>query len=188
MSMVHLPAVNTPQFDWCETTLDKHPQPVPPIYQPEIPARIIVDVALNGERERVVGSWNRLLVLGGRLFPGFGNEYAARGAWESQLTSQPIDPHRPSNLRRPIDSSEDHGAHGMFDDKAGGFLSPSFLKALPQTAKTFLDALKATMRHKAQVAGKKKSQLGRGVMPREIGRRAVEVASPGKWSSSDPSA
>ncbi|HLI01109.1 MAG TPA: SDR family oxidoreductase, partial [Acidimicrobiales bacterium] len=59
ISMVHLPAVNTPQFEWCQTTLDRHPQPVPPIYQPEIPARAIVDAALDGRRSKIVGSWNK---------------------------------------------------------------------------------------------------------------------------------
>ena len=73
LSMVHLPAVNTPQFDWCETTLDRHPQPVPPIYQPEIPARFILEAALTGRRAKVVGAWNKLLVVAGSLFPGLGN-------------------------------------------------------------------------------------------------------------------
>ena len=62
LSMVHLPAVNTPQFDWCQTTMDRHPQPVPPIYQPEIPAKFIVQAALDGRRSKVIGSWNKLLV------------------------------------------------------------------------------------------------------------------------------
>ena len=89
LSMVHLPAVNTPQFDWCETTLDRHPQPVPPIYQPEVPARFILEAALNGRRTKVVGAWNKLLVVAGSLFPGLGNTYAALGAWDTQLTDLP---------------------------------------------------------------------------------------------------
>ena len=89
LSMVHLPAVNTPQFDWCETTLDRHPQPVPPIYQPEVAARSIVEVARNGRRTKVVGAWNKLLVVAGSLFPGLGNTYAASGAWDTQLTDLP---------------------------------------------------------------------------------------------------
>ncbi len=148
MSMVHLPAVNTPQFDWCETTLDEHPQPVPPIYQPEIPAARIVEVALDGQRESIVGSWNKMLVAAGRLFPGLGNHYAALGAWGTQLTDRHVSPDRPSNLRAPADSAEDHGAHGMFDDKAGGFLDPSFLRTLPQTATTFGHAVTATLEDK----------------------------------------
>ena len=83
--MVHLPAVNTPQFDWCQTTMDRHPQPVPPIYQPEIAAKFIVQAALDGRRSKVIGSWNKLLVAAGQIAPGVGNHYAALGAWESQL-------------------------------------------------------------------------------------------------------
>ena len=148
MSMVHLPAVNTPQFDWCQTTMDRHPQPVPPIYQPEIPARFIVEAALDGRREKVVGVWNKLLVVAGRLAPGLGNQYAALGAWDTQLTDEPVSPDRPSNLRRPVDEHTDHGAHGMFDDKAGGMLDPSFLGSLPTTGGTFAKAVSATVREK----------------------------------------
>ena len=126
LSMVHLPAVNTPQFDWCETTLDRHPQPVPPIYQPEVPARFILEAALNGRRTKVVGAWNKLLVAAGSLFPGIGNTYAALGAWDTQLTELPISPERKANLHLPVDTTEDHGAHGIFDNRAGGLFDPSF--------------------------------------------------------------
>lgn len=149
MSMVHLPAVNTPQFDWCETTLDHHPQPVPPIYQPEIPARFIVAAAIDGRRAKVIGSWNKMLVLAGRLFPGLGNQYAAIGAWDTQLTSQTVSPDRPVNLFKPADDTDDGGAHGIFDDKAGGFFDPSFLRTLPKTAATFATALGKTASEKA---------------------------------------
>ena len=140
MSMVYLPAVNTPQFDWCKTTLRRHPQPVPPIYQPELIAKFILEAALTGRREKVIGSWNKLLVLAGRLFPGLGNQYAAIGAWDTQLTAEPLSPDRPVNLYE-ADADTDHGAHGSFDGKAGGFLDPSFLKSLPATAQNFVIAL-----------------------------------------------
>jgi hypothetical protein len=139
--MVYLPAVNTPQFDWCATTLDRHPQPVPPIYQPELIAKFILQAALTGRREKVIGSWNKLLVLAGRLFPGLGNQYAALGAWSTQLTSERISADRPVNLYEPADAERDHGAHGQFDHMAGGFLDPSYLKTLPTTVKTFVTAL-----------------------------------------------
>lgn len=148
MSMVHLPAVNTPQFDWCETSFDHHPQPVPPIYQPEVPAKYIVDVVISGQREKVVGSWNKLLVLGGRLVPGLGNQYAARAAWGSQLTSDPLSPTRRVNLWEPADAEIDHGAHGMFDYMADGFRDPAFLRSLPQSAQLFGEALVATAKEK----------------------------------------
>lgn len=150
LSMVHLPAVNTPQFDWCETTLDRHPQPVPPIYQPEVPARFILEAALNGRRTKVVGAWNKLLVMAGSLFPGLGNTYAALGAWDTQLTDLPISPDRKANLHLPVDTAEDHGAHGIFDDRAGGVLDPSFLRSLPDVARTFWAASGQTARAKTR--------------------------------------
>ena len=146
LSMVHLPAVNTPQFDWCETTLDRHPQPVPPIYQPEIPAKFIVDVSIDGRRSKIVGSWNKMLVLMDSLFPGLGNQYAAIGAWDTQLTDQPVSASRPSNLRKPADHDADAGAHGIFDHKAGGVLDPTFVRTLPSTAKTFVTAISKSVK------------------------------------------
>ncbi len=142
MSMVHLPAVNTPQFDWCETAMDKHPQPVPPIYQPEVVAKVILEEALNGRRSKIVGSWNKMLVLVDSLLPGVGNQYAALGAWDSQLTDKPVASDRPSNLYEPVDAERDHGAHGIFDDRAGGVLDPTFLRGLPNTARTFAEAFR----------------------------------------------
>ena len=150
ISMVHLPAVNTPQFDWCETTLTKHPQPVPPIYQPEIPAKFILAAALDGKPSRVVGSWNKILVLAGCLFPELGNQFAALGAWETQLTNEQITPNRPVNLYGPADESKDYGAHGIFDSKAGGFMDPSFLETLPRTARTFAEAAGRTLEVKVR--------------------------------------
>jgi NAD(P)-dependent dehydrogenase (short-subunit alcohol dehydrogenase family) len=146
LSMVHLPAVNTPQFDWCQTTMDRHPQPVPPIYQPEIPAKFIVQAALDGRRSKVVGSWNKLLVAAGQVAPGVGNHYAALAAWESQLADLPLEDDRPDNLNRPADDAKDAGAHGIFDDKARGFFDPSFLKTLPNAGLTFLKAVLADAR------------------------------------------
>jgi NAD(P)-dependent dehydrogenase (short-subunit alcohol dehydrogenase family) len=152
LTMVHLPAVNTPQFDWCQTTLDRHPQPVAPIYQPEIPAQHILQAALDGRRSKTLGSWNKMLVLTDTLFPGFGNQYAAIAAWNGQLTDQPLEPDRPSNLYQPADAERDFGAHGIFDSRAGGFMDPTFLRTLPGTAGVFVQALGRTMAEKREVA------------------------------------
>jgi NAD(P)-dependent dehydrogenase (short-subunit alcohol dehydrogenase family) len=143
MSMVHLPAVNTPQFEWCKTTLARHPQPVAPIYQPELCAQRILEVALSGERERVVGAWNRLLVLAATLAPGLANHFAALGAWDEQLSSRPVQPDRPSNLDVPADAVVDFGSHGTFDDVSHGCLTPSFLRTLPKAGAEFLRAATA---------------------------------------------
>jgi NAD(P)-dependent dehydrogenase (short-subunit alcohol dehydrogenase family) len=144
LSMVHLPAVNTPQFGWCRTTLRRHPQPVPPIYQPETAARFIVATAAQDRPTKVVGAWNKSLVAAASVFPHLGNRYAAIGAWESQLTDQPIGADRPDNLHQPADEEEDAGAHGIFDDRAGGFADPSFLRTLPDTGATLARALAGT--------------------------------------------
>ncbi len=150
IGMVHMPAVNTPQFNWCLTTMDRHPQPVPPIYEPERVAEHVVRAALDGRRSKIVGSWNHLVVAAGRFTPGFGNHYAAVGAWESQLTDQPIDPDRRVNLREPADQDHDAGARGIFAQKSGGFLDPSFMTALPSTALTIGRAAGAYGREKAE--------------------------------------
>jgi NAD(P)-dependent dehydrogenase (short-subunit alcohol dehydrogenase family) len=157
MSMVHLPALNTPQFDWCASAVDRHPMPVPPIYQPELAAAAILEAALDGRRESVLGSWNRLLVTAAKFVPGLGNQFAARGAWDTQLTTEPISPDRPVNLRRPVDAEADHGAHGSFGDQAGGFMDPHFLKGLPRTARTFGAATAATIRERKQVRDRRRS-------------------------------
>jgi short-subunit dehydrogenase len=145
LSMVHLPGVNTTQFNWCKSVFDTHPQPVPPIYQPEVAATAIVDVALDGRRSKIVGSWNRLLVAAASVFPGLATQYAAVGAWDSQLTDEAVPPDRPANLWHPVDEDEDKGAHGIFDAKAGGVRNPEFVASLPSNAKNFgLAAARAT--------------------------------------------
>ncbi|ADP84520.1 SDR family oxidoreductase [Pseudofrankia inefficax] len=144
LSMVHLPAVNTPQFSWCHTTMTRQPQPVPPIYEPEVCAKHIVRVALDGRHSMIIGSWNKALVAAGSIAPGFGNHYAALGAWDTQLTDAPLPTNRPDNLRQPADDTHDHGAHGIFDTQAHGVRTPAFLKSLPQTGRTFVRALRAT--------------------------------------------
>jgi NAD(P)-dependent dehydrogenase (short-subunit alcohol dehydrogenase family) len=153
ISMVHLPGVNTPQFDWCKTSMNHHPQPVPPIYQPEIPAKYILEAALDGRRAKVIGSWNKMLVAAGSMFPGLGNQFAAIGAWDAQLTPEPVEPDRPVNLYDAVDSDFDAGAHGNFDQKAGGFLDPSFLRSLPHTAKLLSKALARTVAERRRLTG-----------------------------------
>ncbi|MGB8196258.1 MAG: SDR family oxidoreductase [Acidimicrobiales bacterium] len=161
LSMVHLPAMNTPQFDWCETTMEFHPQPVPPIYQPEIAAQAIFTTALDGKRSRIVGSWNKMLVVMDSFFPGLGNHFASRGAWESQLTKQPVKPDRPSNLRAPADEGVDYGGHGIFDNRSRGVRDPSFLVTLPKIGFTYVTALGATLRESADVRRRHKASLTR---------------------------
>lgn len=149
MSMVHLPAVNTPQFDWCKTVFRRRPQPVAPIYEPEVCAAAIVEAALTRRREKVVGSWNKLLVAASRATPGIGNQFAAIGAWDEQLGDDPVEPGRPVNLYEPVDGACDFGPHGSFGKRSNGFWTPSFLVTLPKAAREFAVATAATWREKA---------------------------------------
>jgi len=149
LSMVHLPAVNTPQFDWCEDEMSHTPMPVPPIYQPELAAQRILETAMDGRRERVVGSWNKLLVAAASVAPGIGNHYAAETAWESQLTDEPVPPDRETNLDHPVDADLDHGAHGGFDARANGVTDPEFLASLPSVVRALGQATTATFRERA---------------------------------------
>ena len=150
LSMVHLPAVNTPQFDWCKNEMDRRPMPVPPIYQPEVAARFIVDAAIDGRRSKVLGSWNKLLVGAAKVAPSLANQFAAIGAWDSQLTERAAGAADPVNLFTPVDDDTDHGAHGDFGDQAGGFLQASYLKTLPKTAATFGRASAAAVAEKVR--------------------------------------
>ena len=115
--MVQLPAVNTPQFSWCRTKLPNHPQPVPPIFQPEVAADAIVWATEHpGQREVWVAYPTWQTILGQKVSPRFLDHYLARNAWEGQQTSEPVDPDRPSNLFEPVPG--DHGAHGEFDARS----------------------------------------------------------------------
>lgn len=116
ITMVQMPALNTPQFSWCKNNLPNKPQPVPPIYQPEVAARAIVYAALHKEREVFVGMMNNVIIVGNCFFPGVGDYYLGKTGFKSQQTNQPDDKNRPNNLWEPLKG--DYGAHGNFDDKA----------------------------------------------------------------------
>jgi NAD(P)-dependent dehydrogenase (short-subunit alcohol dehydrogenase family) len=117
VSLVQLPGVNTPQFDWVRTRLHRHPQPVPPIYQPEVAARAIVWAAEHPRRELWVGLPTVYTILGERVVSGLMDRYLAKTNIGAQEAKQPIDPAtRPDNLFEPPPG--DPGAHGAFDDKA----------------------------------------------------------------------
>ena len=117
MVMVHLPAVNTPQFDWALNKLGKRPQPVPPIFQPEVPARAIVEAALNPDRREVwVGMPTVMTILANKLVPGLLDRYLARTGYSGQLTDEPVPSDAPANLFKTADG--DYGAHGRFDSRA----------------------------------------------------------------------
>jgi NAD(P)-dependent dehydrogenase (short-subunit alcohol dehydrogenase family) len=116
MPLVQLPAVNTPQFDWSLSKMPRKPQPVPPIYQPEVVAHAIVHTALHPRREVWVGGRNALGIAANRLVPGLLDHYLAWMGYRAQMTSEPDPGNRPSNLWKALPG--DWGAHGRFDDRA----------------------------------------------------------------------
>jgi NAD(P)-dependent dehydrogenase (short-subunit alcohol dehydrogenase family) len=116
ISMVHLPALNTPQFEIGRTKLSRHPQPVPPIYQPEVAAEAIVWISEHRRRQLYVGAPTLMTVLGNRIAPWLGDLYLARTGYEAQQTDEPVDPERPDNLFEPVPG--DHGTHGRFGEGA----------------------------------------------------------------------
>ncbi len=117
ITMVQLPGVNTTQFNWCRSKLPNHPQPVPPIYQPEIPAEAVYFAAHHRRRELWVGYSAVEAIIGSKLAPGFADHYLARKAFEGQqVKDMPVPADRPNNLFSPVPQLA--ATHGMFDDRA----------------------------------------------------------------------
>lgn len=116
LTMVQLPALNTPQFSWIKSRLPKHPQPVPPIFQPEVAAEAIYRAAHDNRRELTVGWPAMKAIQGNKLVPWLADWYLARIGYDSQQTEEPIDPNRPNNLWEPVPG--DHGARGIFSRRS----------------------------------------------------------------------
>jgi len=117
VTMVQMPAVNTPQFSWVLSRLPRHPQPVPPIYQPELVATNVLYAADHPKRrEYWVGASTAATLAANALAPGLLDRYLARTGFDSQQTSQPHDPDAPANLFEPADGGDgrDFGMHGIF--------------------------------------------------------------------------
>ena len=118
LTMVQLPALNTPQFEWVKSRLPGRPQPVPPIYQPEVAADAIVWASTQNRREIYVGSPTVVAIVGNKIAPGLGDWYLARNGVDAQQTDEREDPNRPHNLWKRVDEERDFGAHGRFDGQA----------------------------------------------------------------------
>jgi hypothetical protein len=119
VSMVDLPGMNTPQFDWNDNGFDEHPTPVPPIYQPEAAARAVRFVAEHRRRSMWVGVPTAYTILGNRVAPVFLDWYLGKTGVKGQL-SRVNAVRLGSNVFEPKDDSADQGAHGAFDDTAHG--------------------------------------------------------------------
>lgn len=118
VTMVQMPAMNTPQFSWVRTKMPNHPQPVAPIYQPEVAARGVLFAADHpGRHNYYVGISTSLTVLGNKLAPGLLDRYlAATGYRSQQMANRPVAADRPDNLYEPVPGP--HDTHGIFDDRA----------------------------------------------------------------------
>jgi NAD(P)-dependent dehydrogenase (short-subunit alcohol dehydrogenase family) len=121
LTMVQLPAMNTPQFEWVRSRLPRRAQPVPPIFRPEVAARAIVWASEHDRREIYVGAPTLEAILGNKMFPGMGDRYLARTGYGAQQTNEPEDPDRADNLFQPVDKEKDYGAHGRFGARARGW-------------------------------------------------------------------
>ena len=120
VTVVQMPAVNTPQFSWVRSRLPRHPQPVPPIYQPEVAARGVVYAAGHPRRKQYfVGATTAATILANRMAPALLDRYLARTGYDSQQTGE-REPDRPDNLWKPVDEprGDDFGAHGEFDGRS----------------------------------------------------------------------
>src|SRR5437763_11123468 len=116
ITMIQLPALNTPQFTWVKSRLPRKPQPVPPIFQPEVAAKAIYWAAHHPRREFYVGWTTVEAIVANKIAPQYADHYLARHGFDDQQTDEPADTDRPNNLWEPLPG--DHGAHGIFDKRA----------------------------------------------------------------------
>ena len=116
ISMVDLPAVNTPQFNWALNKMGRRAKPVAPIFQPEVPARAIFFAATHRRRDVWVGFPTVKAILANRIAPGLIDKYLATNGYSGQLSQEASGPEAPANLFEPVPGP--YGAHGRFDDQA----------------------------------------------------------------------
>jgi short-subunit dehydrogenase len=119
VTMVQMPALNTPQFDWCKTRMPRAPQPVPPIFKPEVAAQAIVWAARHPRRELYVG-WPAIKAIwANKIAPGLLDRYLSRTCYDAQMTDEPVSDERVDNLWQPVPG--DHGAEGRFRTRSQPF-------------------------------------------------------------------
>jgi NAD(P)-dependent dehydrogenase (short-subunit alcohol dehydrogenase family) len=116
VTMLQMPALNTPQFGWVKSRLPRKAQPVPPIFQPEVAAEAIYFAAHNPRREFYVGLPSVKAIVVNKIAPGLLDHFLARNGYDSQQHDGAEDPNRPDNLWQPVPG--DHGAHGAFHARA----------------------------------------------------------------------
>ena len=125
LSMIQMPAMNTPQFGWVRSRLPRKAQPVPPIFQPEVAAKAVLYASHHPRREIYIGGPTVGAIIGDKAAAGLLDHYLGRTGFDAQQFDGAEDRHRPDNLYEPVPG--DHGAHGAFDKRAHDFSLQSFL-------------------------------------------------------------
>lgn len=120
LTVVNMPALNTPQFSWVKSRLQHKAQPVPPIFSPEVGASAVFWAAHHDRREVFVGGSTVEAIVGNKVAPGLLDHYLGRTGYSAQQTSELEDSHRPDNLWKPVDAAADYGAHGSFNARSRG--------------------------------------------------------------------
>ena len=132
ITVVHLPAMATPQFDWCRTHLPRQPQPVPPMYDPAVAASAIAAASISRHREIFVGGPTVVAVEGTKFAPGFGDRYLAKNGFDSQMTPDPIAADRQDNLFFPVPG--DFAAQGKFNKNGQRIRKTAWVSSTPSLA------------------------------------------------------
>ena len=166
LTMVQLPGVNTPQFDWVKNRLPNKGKPIGGVYQPEVAAEAIFWAAHNDRRELIVGVPALQAVIGNKFAPQLGDWALSKIGFDGQQReNQPEDPDRPDNLYEPVDDARDFGAHGVFEEQARTF-SPQLWATTHRGAITgafaALGVIGGGLYAAALRAGKKEGENDRG--------------------------
>jgi short-subunit dehydrogenase len=153
VTMVQLPALNTPHFSVVRSRLPRHPKPVPPIFEPELAAEAVVWAAEHPRRELIVGFSTLKALLANKVGPGLVDRYLARTGYDSQQTDAPVASTRPDNLWQALPG--DRGAHGIFGDEARErslqFWATTHRRALTRSALAALAGWRV-LRHRRRAA------------------------------------
>jgi len=127
LTMVQLPAMNTPQFSWCRSKMRRRPQPVPPIFQPEVAAERIAWASHRNRREVFVGVPTVIAIEGNKVAPALADKYLGRTGFDSQQTQDKVPTNRPDNLFDPVPG--DFGARGIFGGQAHDAAATTWIEA-----------------------------------------------------------
>lgn len=139
LSMIQMPAMNTTQFGWVKSYLKNKPKPMGRIFEPEVAARAVVEIAKKPKRELYVGYPTVQTIWGNKVLPGFLDHYLAKIGYSGQQTDEPESPNRKNNLWEPVPG--DHGARGTFAANSWNFSPETWMATHKRTTFGFLASL-----------------------------------------------